>query len=421
MKNQLRSPLLSGASPPKKGSTGTTAVAAIVTVFIIAVLSAGLSAQTLSPRVTASSGGYFSNTSGSLSVTVGETATRTYLTTGRILTQGFMQPELFLLTGTVTGPFCAGSSVAVPFSASGYFGSMNVFTAELSDATGSFSSSATIGSVTSVQSGSIAATIPVNTPSGSGYRIRVVSHFPVFVGKNNGTDISIDTAPTSTIMVSPSPTVAGHAPNTIYLGFGPQSVTLSASSGTSYSWSSNPAGFSSSVQNPTVSPLQTTTYTVTVTNSFGCLSTACVTISVLDWRCGINNTKIMLCHNDHTICVASSAVSSHLDHGDYLGGCSIPKDLITGIPESHGFELEQNYPNPFNAHTTIRYKVPAECFVILRVFDLFGREVRTLVNRLHSPGNYYAAFNASELPGGMYFYTLESNEVTLKRMMVFLE
>ncbi len=70
------------------------------------------------------------------------------------------------------------------------------------------------------------------------------------------------------------------------------------------------------------------------------------------------------------------------------------------------FKLEQNYPNPFNPSTTIKYNIPEENFVTLKVYNLLGKEVATLVNKKQSAGSYQYNFNAGELSSGIYFYKL---------------
>lgn len=72
------------------------------------------------------------------------------------------------------------------------------------------------------------------------------------------------------------------------------------------------------------------------------------------------------------------------------------------------FNLEQNYPNPFNPTTVISYHLGAVSQVTLKVFDILGREVRTLVDEKRNPGNYSVRFDASKLPSGVYFYRLQA-------------
>jgi hypothetical protein len=68
--------------------------------------------------------------------------------------------------------------------------------------------------------------------------------------------------------------------------------------------------------------------------------------------------------------------------------------------------LEQNFPNPFNPTTTIRFAIPQNEHVTLKVYDLLGREVATLVNEARSAGNHEAFFDASNLASGVYIYRL---------------
>jgi hypothetical protein len=91
--------------------------------------------------------------------------------------------------------FCAGSPVTISFSVSGVFNAGNTFTAELSNATGNFSSPTLIGAVNGTASGNIACIIPAGMPQGTGYRIRVSGSSPVVTGTDNGLDVTINTVP----------------------------------------------------------------------------------------------------------------------------------------------------------------------------------------------------------------------------------
>ena len=90
----------------------------------------------------------------------------------------------------------------------------------------------------------------------------------------------------------------------------------------------------------------------------------------------------------------------------------------------YDFSLKQNYPNPFNPSTTIKYSIPSAGGVqnvILKVYDVLGREVATLVNKEQKPGNYQIVFNASELSSGTYFYKLKAgNFIETKKMLLLL-
>jgi hypothetical protein len=74
------------------------------------------------------------------------------------------------------------------------------------------------------------------------------------------------------------------------------------------------------------------------------------------------------------------------------------------------FSVGQNYPNPFNPSTVIRFEIPEAAYVTLKIFDLVGREIATLVDAVRAPGVYSVRWDASALPSGVYFYTLRAGE-----------
>jgi len=81
--------------------------------------------------------------------------------------------------------------------------------------------------------------------------------------------------------------------------------------------------------------------------------------------------------------------------------------------------LSQNYPNPFNPTTKINFAIPKQGFVTMKIYDVLGREVRTLVNEVKQAGNYTVDFNAAEFASGVYFYKLTSGDFSdIKRMIL---
>lgn len=83
------------------------------------------------------------------------------------------------------------------------------------------------------------------------------------------------------------------------------------------------------------------------------------------------------------------------------------------------FSLEQNYPNPFNPVTNINFSIPKSEFVSLRVFDMLGREVKSLVSQEMTAGQYNVDFDASGLSSGMYYYSLRAGDnVSVKKMVL---
>jgi hypothetical protein len=101
-------------------------------------------------------------------------------------------------------------------------------------------------------------------------------------------------------------------------------------------------------------------------------------------------------------------------------------NTITGIKRTSqdintNFILSQNYPNPFNPSTTINYSVPKAGFVTIKVYDVLGRAVATIVNANKPAGNYSVEFNASKLVSGIYFYRMESGSYTQTKKLLLLK
>ncbi len=85
------------------------------------------------------------------------------------------------------------------------------------------------------------------------------------------------------------------------------------------------------------------------------------------------------------------------------------------------FELQQNYPNPFNPTTTIKYNLPKSSLVKLVIFDMLGREVKTLVSEEQTVGSYSVEFNAHNLSSGMYFYQLQANDFIQTKKLLLIK
>jgi photosystem II stability/assembly factor-like uncharacterized protein len=95
------------------------------------------------------------------------------------------------------------------------------------------------------------------------------------------------------------------------------------------------------------------------------------------------------------------------------------EENISSLPDK--YELFQNYPNPFNPTTKISYALPQNSFVELKVFNLLGQEIATLVNQEKPAGYYQVDFNASSLPSGVYFYQLNAGEFVITKKMLLLK
>ncbi|MBT8379705.1 MAG: T9SS type A sorting domain-containing protein [Ignavibacteria bacterium] len=87
----------------------------------------------------------------------------------------------------------------------------------------------------------------------------------------------------------------------------------------------------------------------------------------------------------------------------------------------HKFDLEQNYPNPFNPTTKIKYQIPESSFVKLKVYDVIGNEIATLVNEKKLAGTYEIEFYGTGLPSGIYFYQLKAGNFIETNKMLMLK
>jgi hypothetical protein len=105
--------------------------------------------------------------------------------------------------------------------------------------------------------------------------------------------------------------------------------------------------------------------------------------------------------------------------GDFSPGANDVREIGDLVPMV--YDLGQNYPNPFNPSTTIKFSIPEAGIVTLRVFNLLGQEVATLLNSEKTAGVYEASFDASTLSSGIYFYTLEAKNFTSTKKMVLLK
>jgi hypothetical protein len=98
---------------------------------------------------------------------------------------------------------------------------------------------------------------------------------------------------------------------------------------------------------------------------------------------------------------------------------SVEENRFVEIPSE--FSLSQNYPNPFNPETRIKYQLPKTGHVSLKVYDILGRAIVTLVNETKTPGRYEVVFNGSELASGLYIYQLKSGSYVEAKKFLLLK
>jgi len=104
---------------------------------------------------------------------------------------------------------------------------------------------------------------------------------------------------------------------------------------------------------------------------------------------------------------------------------SVLKNGVTAVEQTPGvpqqFQLMQNYPNPFNPTTSISFTLPHSGFVTLKVYNAIGEEVATLVNGFKTAQQYNVDFNASNLPSGVYIYSIQFNNQTISKKMILMK
>lgn len=108
----------------------------------------------------------------------------------------------------------------------------------------------------------------------------------------------------------------------------------------------------------------------------------------------------------------------------YLDYLAVPS-IITKVEDNDvtptNYSLEQNFPNPFNPVTQIKFSLPSSQKVIIKIYDILGREIETLINEERAAGNYQIEFNAKSLSSGVYYYRLESGSYSKTLKMIYLK
>ncbi len=105
----------------------------------------------------------------------------------------------------------------------------------------------------------------------------------------------------------------------------------------------------------------------------------------------------------------------------YRGSFSTSSIEVLNVNNLLKFLLKQNYPNPFNPSTQIKYLIPKSSFVTIKVYDIVGREVATLINEEKPEGIYKVEFNGSNLASGIYFYKIEAGNYSAVKKMILMK
>ncbi|MCU7549945.1 SBBP repeat-containing protein [Chitinophagaceae bacterium LB-8] len=135
--------------------------------------------------------------------------------------------------------------------------------------------------------------------------------------------------------------------------------------------------------------------------------------SASDFSCGPKGDKVLVCHKGKTLCVAKSAVAAHLKHGDQLGNCNASTFLSNKTEDAAGASLgEQEVggfrvsvsPNPFSTSAQMKYELPSAGTVSIKVYNMSGKEVATVVQGKRKAGMYRTDLSAADLGKGVYYY-----------------
>ncbi len=206
------------------------------------------------------------------------------------------------------------------------------------------------------------------------------------------------------------------AKNTVYLGYGPSTLTIVASpdggtEGYAYAWSNGQ-------QVQSIAVTEAGTYTVNVADSKGCQTSASIQINVLDVRCGNNNNKVKICHNNNSICISSDAVQEHLDHDDLLGECGMGSRTSNNTGGSNerivNEQIVSVYPNPVQDMLYISVTTP-DANAIMQIYNSLGMLVRTTKLTTTSQG-----VSLNGLAAGMYFVHVKNGTELIKKKIVKL-
>ena len=198
--------------------------------------------------------------------------------------------------------------------------------------------------------------------------------------------------------------------NTIYIGYGPTFLTITANAQGGVSAYSNLWSTGETTQS--ISVTAAGTYTVIVKDSKSCTTTATITMKTLDVICGNNSNKVKICHNGKTICISSDDVTNHLNHGDHLGDCSgTTTARLSSVTEAATNETVI-YPNPATDRLTITLS-QLQSGATIQLYNSNGALV--LSERLINPTKNLSVKN---LPAGVYYMKVKNGRSILTKKIV---
>lgn len=145
---------------------------------------------------------------------------------------------------------------------------------------------------------------------------------------------------------------------------------------------------------------------------------------------GLNNKRVYALYetiNGHIFAGTDSTIFRSVDNGITWNSINIITSIYNNEASNSNpsFSLLQNYPNPFNPSTVIKYKISESRLTTLKVYDILGQEVTTLINEVKSPGEYSVELNAASgsrrIASGVYFYELRTGDFIQRKKMMLLK
>lgn len=149
-----------------------------------------------------------------------------------------------------------------------------------------------------------------------------------------------------------------------------------------------------------------------------------------NWGTGISNDNEGGVGDNHWIRMTPDLVSARVENTfGVMASSDNPHplvDIVVGVEQEGNeipltFALDQNYPNPFNPSTTIKFAIPQQSNVTLKVYNMLGQEVATLVNEQMNAGSYNVDFDASSLSSGIYFYSIQAGQFNVTKKMMLIK
>ena len=321
--------------------------------------------------------------------------------------------------GTVQN-LCSGNQITVNFLINGSVNTGNIFSVQLSDAAGSFTNATTIGTLLSVTSSPIAATIPTNLPAGTAYRIRVNSSNPLIIGTDNG--INLTEASNFIVSAGNDVTICAN-----------QSVTLSATGANQYIW--NNTATTSSIL---VSPLTTTAYVVSGLATGGCVDfdTVLVTVNPApitplitlngtiitsnnpDFQSWYLNGQEIQGENSQTLSLFQTGLYYSIVNG--ANGCNSQQSnvinyKVSGISNLSA-DLFKVYPNPSYGNFVVETNSNI-AITNIEVINMLGQKVFVLQNKAALDNMILIDINNQA--AGIYHLILETDKgISIQKLMV---